>query len=283
MIHLTPRMSIAVLTSIALFAPFVCVAQDIEVPEGTKVKVRLEQPLSSESAEVNQSLQLSTGDDITVNDVVLIPRGSVVNGTVVQVVPKRTMGRTGKLDFSIDNIIAPDGGKIPLRYAVVKKKGGSHAVRTGVITAGVAVLFWPAAPFILLMHGKEATFPQGMTFEVFTDAKYTIKPRAVTSITSAPSVLSVISAPPAGVTITSEPSGADIMLDGAFVGNTPSTVQVPAGAHGVRIVKGSLQWGRNVTVRPGSSLNLAATLEEKPPALAADQTKPPAPVADPQE
>jgi hypothetical protein len=245
--------------------------QGLEIPEGTKVRVRLDQPLSSESAQLNQALQLSASEDVKINDVVMIPRGAVVNGTVVQAVPKRTMGRTGKLDFSIDNIIAPDGGKIGLRYSVVKRNGGSHAVRTGVITAGVAVLFWPAAPFMLLMHGKEATFPQGMTFEVFTDANYTIKPNAATSTTS---FISAISAPPAGVTITSEPSGADIIVDGAFVGNTPSTVQMRAGTHAVQVTKASLRWERDLTVQSGSNLNVAATLKEKTQESVANRTKP---------
>ena len=85
------------------------------------------------------------------------------------------MGRTGKLDFSIDRAIAVDGGSVPLRYSIVKKEGGSHAVRTGVITAGVAVLFWPAAPFFLLMKGKDTVINKGMIFEVFTDAAHSTK------------------------------------------------------------------------------------------------------------
>jgi len=225
---------------------------------------------------VGQSLQFSASDDVKVNDVVMIPRGSVVSGTVVTAVHKKTMGRAGKLDFSIDNIIDADGGKIPLRYSPVKKKGDSHAVRTGVITAGVAVLFWPAAPFVLLMHGKDATFPQGMTFEVFTDAPYTPKPKAF----PAARVLSVISAPPASVVITSVPPGADIMIDGAFVGSTPSTIHLPSGSHTVKIAAGALQWERNVTVQQGSSLNLAAILEEKPREPVAGQTKSQKPAAE---
>ena len=147
----------------------------IEIPEATKVRVRLEQPLTSATAEERQPVQLSVTDDILIDGVIVIPQNSVVNGTIVEVVPKRRMGRTGKLDFSIDAIVSPDGGKIPLRYGPIKKEGGSHAVRSGVITAGVAVLFWPAAPFMLLMKGKETTFNKGMVFEVFTDAKYSLK------------------------------------------------------------------------------------------------------------
>ncbi len=230
-------------------------AAQIEIPEGTKVRVRLEQLLSSATAEEGQPVQLAVTDDIKIGDVIAIPRDAVVNGTVVQAVPKRRMGRTGKLDFSIDSIIAPDEGKIPLRYSPVKKEGGSHAVRTGVIAAGVAVVFWPAAPFVLLLKGKEATFTKGTTFEVFTDAKYTVKPR-----TEPAGALSTN----ATVVITSEPSGADISIDGAFVGNTPSTIRVPSGTHAVKVTKGSMTWERNLSVQAGSNLSLTAALGDAP-------------------
>lgn len=153
--------------------PIMLIAQDI--PEATKVRVRLEQALSSATADEGQPVQLAVSEDVKVNDAVVIPHDSVVNGTVVQAVAKRRMGRTGKLDFSIDNIVLPGGTKLPVRYSVVKKEGGSHAASTGIITAGVAVLFWPAAPFVLLRKGKETIYNKGMTFEVFTDAAYSAK------------------------------------------------------------------------------------------------------------
>ena len=243
-------------TSLEVSLACVCSAQ-IEIPEGTKVKVRLEQQLSSATADEGQPVQFAVTDDIKVGDVVAIKGESVVNGTVVQAVPKRRMGRTGKLDFSIDAIVASDGGKIPLRYSLVKKEGGSHAVRTGVITAGVAVLFWPAAPFILLAHGKDTVFHKGMTFEVFTDAKYMVKPKQ-DSLTGPGAKASVI--------ITSEPSGADISIDGAFVGSTPSTIQVAPGLHALKVTKGSLVWERSMSVQSGSTQNVTATLAEAPKA-----------------
>jgi hypothetical protein len=182
--------------------PLVCLAAQVEIPEGTKVRVRLDQPLSSATAEEQQPVQLAVTDDIILNEITVIPRDSLVKGTIVQAVPKRRMGRTGKLDFSIDEIIAPDGGKIPLRYNPVKKEGGSHAVRTGVITAGVAVLFWPAAPFMLLVKGKETTFNKGMTFEVFTDSKYTLKSKVPVGTTL---LLSELPPPPAPPIATKPP------------------------------------------------------------------------------
>jgi len=153
--------------------PVILFAQDI--PEATKVRVRLEQPLSSATADEGQPVQLAVSEDVKIGDAVVIPHDAVVNGTVVQSVAKRRMGRTGKLDFSIDQIVLPSGAKLPVRYSVVKKEGGSHATSTGIITAGVAVVFWPAAPFILLRKGKDTVYNKGTTFEVFTDAAYTAK------------------------------------------------------------------------------------------------------------
>lgn len=120
------------------------------IPEGTKVKVRLEQQLSSSTADEGQIVQFTVVDNVVVNDQTVVPQGANVSGTVVQAVPKRRMGRTGKLDFSIEKITASDGGFIPVRYTMMKKEGGNTSVSTGLITAGVAVLFWPAAPFVLL-------------------------------------------------------------------------------------------------------------------------------------
>jgi len=142
------------------------------VPEGTKVRVRLEQELSSATADQGQPVQLSVLENVMVNEQVGIPAGTSVHGKVLLAQPKRRMGRTGRLDFSVDEIALANGHRIPVRYFVNKKEGGSHAVSTGIITAGVAVLFWPAAPFVLLRHGKDYTCHQGMIFEVFTDVAY---------------------------------------------------------------------------------------------------------------
>ena len=224
--------------------------------------MRLDQQLSSATAEEGQPVALVVAEEIKIGDTVVIPEGASVKGTVVQAVPKRRMGRTGKLDFSIDTLLMPDGGKIPLRYQIQKKEGGSHAVRTGVITAGVAVVFWPAAPFMLLMKGKDTTYNKGMALDVFTDSKYTLKPAAAAAPPA--SAVAAAAAEKTAVSFTSDPPGADIEIDGGFVGSTPSTVSLGPGKYAVKISKGSKVWERSVLVRAGSTQNINATLEEKP-------------------
>jgi PEGA domain len=62
---------------------------------------------------------------------------------------------------------------------------------------------------------------------------------------------------------TSTPSGAEITLDGRYVGNTPSTVGVSTGTHVVVLfVPGFDRWKRELTVSPESDLNVSATLQK---------------------
>jgi hypothetical protein len=76
-----------------------------------------------------------------------------------------------------------------------------------------------------------------------------------------------VSAPVAALTgklsVGSIPDGADIEVDGSFVGNTPSDVQVTEGEHTVAVKKaGFKDWERKLKVSGGSSVRLNAELEK---------------------
>jgi len=64
----------------------------------------------------------------------------------------------------------------------------------------------------------------------------------------------------------STPSGAEITLDGRYVGNTPSTIGVSSGTHVVVLfMPGFAQWKRELTVAPGSEVNVTASLQKTQP------------------
>jgi hypothetical protein len=66
--------------------------------------------------------------------------------------------------------------------------------------------------------------------------------------------------------IESIPPGADIEIDGAFVGNTPSTVSLAPGSHRIAVwKKGFAIWGKMLTVT-GGTIRLNADLEQEPQA-----------------
>jgi len=64
------------------------------------------------------------------------------------------------------------------------------------------------------------------------------------------------------VAIASDPVGAEIYVDGKFVGQTPSTIPLPAGTHHVEVkASGRMHWERDLTVVKESAVNLKAILE----------------------
>jgi hypothetical protein len=236
-------------------------AAQITIPDGTKLRVRLDQTISSATAEQGQAVELSITEAVKVNDQVVIPDGARVTGTVTMAQEKRHMGRAGKLDFSIDRVRAVDGEWIPIRYTVNKAAGNSHAVSTGVLTAGAAVLFWPAAPAFLLIKGKDVNINKGVVFDAFTDADHVLKSSGTTVAGAKSAVPSAGPGGVASVAITSNVPGSDIEVDGAFIGSTPTTVSLPSGSHQISVRNGNAVWQRNLQVNAGSSVSLNAQLE----------------------
>jgi hypothetical protein len=234
-------------------------ANQMTLPEGTKIRVRLEQDISSATAEQGQPVQLTVTEDVRIGDTVVIKQGAPVVGTVTEAQQKRHMGRTGKLDFSIDRVVAVDGTSIPLRYSPIKKEGGSHGVATGIATAGAALVFWPAAPFFLLMHGKDVTLHHGIEVDVFTDQSFA--PRSMPAMASSGNNVAPAAAPsPVAVQVTSQPAGAEITLDGAFVGSTPATLQMTPGLHRISVKRGQANWERDMQVQAGNIVPVTAIL-----------------------
>jgi len=69
--------------------------------------------------------------------------------------------------------------------------------------------------------------------------------------------------PDATLEVACTPSGADVLVDGEFVGNCPSTLKVAAGKHVVLVkMAGYRDWSREVSVRAGSAAQLTAALEK---------------------
>jgi hypothetical protein len=232
-------------------APFV-------LEDGTPIKLRLSQTVSSADAQVNDRVEFEVLEDVMVGGVVVIPKGGSALGTVTEAVPKRRMARGGKLEIVMDSVRLVDGQKAALR-AVKEAKGGGH---TGGMTVGIvaaAIVFWPAAPLFLLMHGKDITFPKGTDVPTFVNGDMKLDPAkfqlAEGGLTQ-PAVTGVAS----NLAVSSTPVGAEIYLDQNFVGNTPSTVNVPSGKHSISVRKSGFQvWAREMNFS-GGAITLIAEL-----------------------
>jgi hypothetical protein len=261
--------------------------------DGTAVTLRLGRSLSSADAHDGDRVDFEVAEEISVNRIVVIPKDSPASGTVIEAHKKRRMGRAGKLDVTIDSVQLVDGEKATLR-AVKESQGGSH---TGIMAGGMvatSLIVWPAAPVFLLMHGKDVTIPKGteVTAYVSGDVKLdpakfqpvlvpAAPPDSATQGVPAASPAATPNAAPTDTTpvspdqvspdqgaaaeleVTSTPDGADIEIDGNFVGSTPSTLGVAAGSHKISVKKAGFKpWERTITVSSGH-IKIDAPLESQ--------------------
>ena len=237
--------------------------------EDTPVKLKLARTMSSHDAKVDEKVDFEVIEDVKVGEVVVVQHGGMAIATVTEAKPKGRMGKAGKLNMNIDYVQLISGEKAPLR-AVKGGSGGSHTgAMTGAIVA-TSILFFPAAPFFLFMHGKDITIPKGTEITAYIagdtplDAARFKQSTAVVSESTA-SKSEGVTPNLSAVAIKSAPDGAEITIDGKLMGTTPSTIQLSPGDHIVVLEKSGFKtWQRTITVNAGGSINLEANLEKTP-------------------
>jgi len=143
--------------------------------------------------------------------------------------------------------------------AVKDTKGGGHVgAMTGAMVA-TSIVFFPAAPLFLFMHGKDITIPKGTEITAYINGDTRLD-QAKFQGGKNDSAATATTAAAAQIDIASTPPGADIEIDGKFVGSTPSSVNVAPGDHDVVVKKsGFAVWDRKVTVSSGH-VNINAEL-----------------------
>ena len=233
----------------------------LRLEDGTPVKLRITRTISSASAQVGDRVDFETLEDISVNNIVVIPKGSIAWGTVTEAHKKRRMGRGGKLNVAIDSVRLADGEKAALR-AVKDSQGGGHVgAMTGAIVA-TSIVFFPAAPLFLFMHGKDITIPKGTEITAYTNGDMKLQ-LAKFQPNQAPAVAATVEPRTCAVTVKSDPEGADITIDGKYSGSTPSTLQLAAGSHALAVTEtGFASWQRNITIDAGGNITVDATLQK---------------------
>ena len=226
--------------------------------DGTPVKLRLSRTISSADAQLGETVDFEVLEQVKVRDTIIIEKGAVALATVTEAQPKRRMGRGGKLDVNIDSVKLVDGEKAALR-AVKNASGGGHV---GVMTTSIvatSILFFPAAPLFLLMHGKDITIPKGTEITGYINGNFPLQLEKFQP--GAQVETARINSSAATIDISSNPVSGEIELDGSFVGSTPSSVGVSAGEHTLRVSKtGYKSWEKKLKTSSGN-VKIIAELE----------------------
>ena len=257
-------------------------AAQMQIPQGTPVRVRLEDDLSSATAQEGQKVALTVVDDVAIGGSVVIPAGATVLGHVTEAVPRK-LGRNGKLDFSVESLTAGDGEAIRLRYSRDQKS--TNTLAKGIMSGGAMVFLGPAGPLIRVMSAKDATLQKGTVVQVFTDEVHVIKargPAVTTGEGSASQPSNDLRPAIIVVSINSTPAGAQVTVDGTAMGETPASFQIDPGKHEIQLQKeGFAVWKQKVTAKPGEPIDMDAKLRvpgvPKPAATKQSSAKTPNP------
>ena len=170
------------------------------IGDGTPIKLRLNRNLSSADARVGETVDFEVLDEVVINGIIVLSRGSAALATVTEAKAKGRMGKSGRLNVNIDHARLASGEKIALR-AVKETAGGSNTGKmTGAIVA-TSIVFFPAAPLFLFMKGKDTVVPKGTEITAYVNGDVRLDPARFAAApapahTSAPALMPVQAVPP---------------------------------------------------------------------------------------
>ena len=157
------------------------------IPVGQEIDVRLQNTLSSDTAQVEDRFEATTAVDLAIGRDVLIPAGSVMRGVVSSVNRASRTDRKGSLTVSFDQVTI-DGRAYPMRGTVTQalesegmrgeigRIGAGSAVGAiigGIIGGGKGALIGVligGGGTIAATEGKDVTLPAGAILRVRMDS-----------------------------------------------------------------------------------------------------------------
>lgn len=111
-------------------APFNANAKTKRIPAGTKLKLELLAPLTTAQGAGKDFSAVLITDQTSDSDVIL-PSGSLVRGSVKNVIPAKRLSKGAILYLDFDHVVTPNGRQLPLSLSVV---GRSDMTYDGGIT-----------------------------------------------------------------------------------------------------------------------------------------------------
>lgn len=168
----------------AISAPAQPQPRELKLPAGT--------PLDIEAIYTVSSIDLRPGDylsfrvlvPIISDGVTLIDKGSLVTGRVVEAKRGGHWGKAGRLSWTIQDVVAIDGTRVPLQAQKDLPtgrngiKGTSHGGEVATRTVLFGALLFPLSPLALMTgfkRGENAVLPQGKRFVVYVQSETVVK------------------------------------------------------------------------------------------------------------
>jgi hypothetical protein len=191
---------------------------NVVLADGTPVKLGLGSAASN-AVRVGENLELEAAEDVRINDVVVIAKGSVASAEVTNL-RSGLNGHGGWIDINLESVTLADGQRVPIRASKNKPMRDDQAT-------------------IVSNSGQDASIAQGTDVIAYINGN---QPLDLTRLRAA-------GGPTTEVKITSTPPNAEITVDGRLAGSTPYTLHVTSGDHVVVLrMVGFQPWQRKIHV-----------------------------------
>jgi hypothetical protein len=254
-------------------------ATQVRIIQGQIVRLKLHNVLTTENVEKDDPVDFDVAEDVVVATHVVIPKGAPARGKVIRVKGAgKKKAKDASVTFRFVSVRSVDNQDIPLRGAREKPK--KEDSKENEIEANE-----PLPGYAERLIGAE----KGTEYAAYVDTSTTVNAPETPVITPPIAPVTPVQQPQPSVTqpaspggstppvatpptpgeqalveFNSDPQGADILLDGTFVGSTPSTLRINPGRHVIELRAGGYRgWTRTMMVDPDSHPTIHATLEKQ--------------------
>lgn len=132
----------------------------IYIPKGIIIETELLTAVNSGKNKLGDIVQFRTRESLVINDVVVIPRGTVGEATVSKIRKAGSWGKGGKIDLTAKSVRTLNGVEVPLTLEA-NKSGGNANMAVGILALGV---------FSGFISGKNVDIPVGTRFNVAVES-----------------------------------------------------------------------------------------------------------------
>lgn len=158
-------------------------AKRLLLPAGTQLDIEASYTVDSSEMKAGDLLSFRVVIPVKINGVTVIEKGALVTARVVEAKHGGHWGRAGRLAWTMLDVVAADGTRIPVQTVLAKGedragiKGTSYGGEVATRTIITGALLWPIAPIALIngfKRGENAVLPEGKRGVVFVRSDATV-------------------------------------------------------------------------------------------------------------
>lgn len=153
----------------------------VKLPQGTPLDIEMAYTISSQEVRAGELISFRVVNPVLVDGVVVIAVGATATGRVVKASRGGHWGRAGRIAWTMQDVTAVDGTRIPLATSAGRIVGDSKGAKVAtqmILTGALLPLIAPVALLHGFKRGENAIIPAGKRFEVSvsSDAIVAIRP-----------------------------------------------------------------------------------------------------------